>query len=112
MKTTEVYILLNHMQGHAEAIVQLGPYDSLETAAQDYKDHLVGTYVEDGPSQFHASGHDYTKYFKKGTPFEWCNPLSFDELKELGTFGHGFVMIEKISGLPEMMISGIFGDSP
>lgn len=85
----EVYVLaLNPMMGSTEGVATF-EFNTREELKAAYDEALVEPYQDVGPDSYSDNEKTYTKSFRKGSPFEWMNPLSEHELQMPGMFGHG-----------------------
>lgn len=84
-----VYVLvLNPMMGSTEGAATF-EFNSEEELKAAYYADLVEPYEDVGPNTYEGGEKKYTKSFRKGSLFEWMNPLSAEELQRPGVFGHG-----------------------
>lgn len=94
------YLVLNSIYAEAQNQVPFGPFDTRDQAIAAYRADLVEPYGEEGVCAFSGNTKTFRKTFRKGSPFENCNPLSESELIEPGHFGHG--IHEKITVIREI----------
>ena len=84
----EYVLVLNPMMSNTENFVEF-KYKTPEEAKRFYDGEKVEPYKEDGSNLFDGGTKQYHKSFRKGSPFEWLNPLMEHEWTTPGTHGHG-----------------------
>lgn len=85
----EVYVLaLNPIMGSTEGVATF-EFNTREELKAAYSEALVEPYTDVGPDAYSGGEKSYSKSFRKGSLFEWMNPLSEQELERPGVFGHG-----------------------
>ncbi len=72
----DVYVLvLNNMRGRSEDNQIVAETDTLEEMENLIKAELTEPYDDKGFNCFYPhNDYTYHKTFRKGGPFEWCNP--------------------------------------
>lgn len=92
----KIYILvMNPMMGHTENRSAVAMSFEKEKLHQWYQDQICDPWTDEGENSFEPTGdmggyynehHIWRKYFRRGSPLEWFNPI-FDE--NLSIYGHG-----------------------
>lgn len=88
-------IIMNDMRGSAENSTEIDQGFANRQAAIDYiNQYKVEPYQDEASTDFYGNKHGYSKTFAKGSPLEWLNPLSSDEMQGQSRFEHGIIEIE------------------
>lgn len=107
----EVHVLvLNPMMGGVEG-TEVFEFETLEQLKAEYNSNLVEPYDDLGPDQYSDGEKNYSKTFRKGSPYEWMNPLTDGELENPGIFGHG-IHVKRVFVAGPFNITPHFGPLP
>lgn len=80
---------LNMMRNRVESRTEVARFDTREEAIAFYKGELVEHYTDEGPNFLGDDTQPYRKYFRKGGPLEWFNPIMEEDLQGLNHRGFG-----------------------
>lgn len=76
-------LVLNVMMGKPEDYNAFGLFPTRQMAIDFYKSQLAEqSYEEEAFDAFIGKRRTFIKHFKKGSPFEWLNPLTPEQLNE------------------------------
>lgn len=88
-------ILMNDMRGSAENQVEIdNGFPDRSAAIAFIRSHTVEPYKDEAAEDYYGNIHCYQKTFAKGSPLEWMNPLTEDEMQGDFRLEHGIVEIE------------------
>lgn len=70
------YLMLNDMRGPCESLSTAAVSFDKELLKEYYKEMMVDPYIDYG-MDYYGNSHNFRKFFKKESKWEWFNPIGW-----------------------------------